>query len=245
MTKSHWSYPLYRLAWSGLDWMFPPRCGGCGKAGARWCDECQRKVPVLTGRLCEICGRPQPQGSLCSYCQFQRPPYRALRSWAAFDSPVREVILRLKYKRDMALGDTLAVPLAELLVSLNWPLDFILPVPIGRNRLKERGYNQVALIARPLSLALGLEYRPWALKRKRETVSQVGLSVAERRENTRDAFLADPHIVRGKVVLVVDDVATTGSTLSSCADALLQSGAHDVFALTVARALPYHGLHQV
>jgi predicted amidophosphoribosyltransferase len=101
------------------------------------------------------------------------------------------------------------------------------------------------LIARPLSLALGLDYRPGALKRKRETVSQVGLSAVERRDNMQDAFFADSRFVRGRVVLVVDDVATTGSTLSSCSEALYQSGAADVFALTVARALPHHGLHQV
>jgi ComF family protein len=145
----------------------------------------------------------------------------------------------------MGLGEALSVPLSGFVASLHWPLDVLAPIPLGRKRLQERGYNQVDLIARPLSLALGLEYRPRALKRKRETVSQVGLSAAERRENMQDAFLADPRFVRGKVVLVVDDVATTGSTLSSCAEALHQSGAADVYALTVARALPHHGLQQV
>jgi competence protein ComFC len=162
-----------------------------------------------------------------------------------FDFPVRQALLKLKYYRDIGLGDALAVPLTVLARSLDWPIDFILPVPSGRKRLQERGYNQVALIARPLSLALGLDYQPRALKRKRETVSQVGLSVVERRDNMQDAFFADPCFVRGKVILVVDDVATTGSTLSSCSEALYQSGAAGVFALTVARALPHHGLYQV
>jgi ComF family protein len=145
----------------------------------------------------------------------------------------------------MGLGDALAVPIARFAESLSWPLDVILPVPLGRKRMQERGYNQVDLIARPLSLALGLDYRPAALKRKRETVSQVGLSAVERRDNMQKAFVADALVVRGKNVLVMDDVSTTGSTLSSSAEALLQAGAKDVFALTVARALPHHGLHQV
>ena len=245
MTSSHWSYPLYRLAWSGLDWLFPPRCGGCGKAGSRWCDECQEKVPALAGNLCEKCGLPVNRQSLCNRCRTEPPPFRALRAWAVFDFPIRQALHKLKYRRDMGLGDALAVPLADFTKSLDWPLELVVPVPLGRKRLQERGYNQVALIARPLSLALGLDYRPAALKRKRETLSQVGLSAAERRENMHNAFSADASAVRGKTVLVMDDVSTTGSTLSSCAEALLQSGAKDVFALTVARALPHHGLHQV
>ncbi len=244
MTKAHWSYPLYRLAWSGLDWLFPPRCGGCGKVGSRWCDDCQAKVPTLAGTLCEKCGMPVAHSGLCDHCRANLPPFRALRAWAAFESPVRQALHKLKYRRDMGLGDALAVPIAMFADSLNWPFDLVVPVPLGRKRLQERGYNQVDLIARPLSLALGLNYRPAALKRKRETVSQVGLSAVERRDNMQNAFSADASVVRGKTVLVMDDVATTGSTLSSCTEALLQAGAKDVFALTVARALPHHGLHQ-
>ena len=200
---------------------------------------------MLTGRLCEKCGLPVSRDGLCERCRTDPPPFRALRAWAAFDFPVRQALHKLKYRRDMGLGDALAVPLARFTASLSWPLEVVLPVPLGRKRMQERGYNQVDLIARPLSLALDLEYQPAALKRKRETASQVGLSAVKRRENMQNAFLADAAIVRGKTVLVMDDVSTTGSTLTSCSEALLQSGAKDVFALTVARALPHHGLHQV
>ena len=144
----------------------------------------------------------------------------------------------------MGLGDALAAPFARFAESLHWPIDLVVPVPLGRKRQQERGYNQVDLIARPFSLALGLDYRPAALKRNRDTASQVGLSAAERRANMKDAFSAKASVVRGKTVLVLDDVSTTGSTLSSSAEALFQYGAKDVFALTVARALPHHGLHQ-
>jgi competence protein ComFC len=245
VTNAHWSYPLYRLAWSGLDWLFPPRCGGCGEAGSRWCDECQKKVPILTGSLCGRCGRPNEGGGICFECRSNPPSFHALRAWAAFDFPIRQAIIRLKYKRDLGLGDILAVPLAQLAQSLDWPVDIVAPVPSGRKRLRERGYNQVELIARPFSLAMGLDYCPKALKRKRETISQVGLSAIERQENVRDAFIADSNIVGGKTILVMDDVSTTGSTLSSCSDALFRAGVKDVFALTVARALPHHGLQQV
>jgi ComF family protein len=168
-----------------------------------------------------------------------------MRSWAAFDSPVRQALHKLKYRRDMGLGDALAVPIARFVDSFAWPFSVVIPVPLGQKRMAERGYNQVALISHPLSLALGRDYRPAALKRARETRSQVGLNAHERRKNVEHAFIADPRHIRGKTILVVDDVATTGSTLSSCAAALLQAGATDVYALTVARALPHHGFDQV
>ena len=168
-----------------------------------------------------------------------------MRSWAAFDSPVRQALHKLKYRRDMALGDALAVPIHRFVDSLAWRVDAVAPVPLSQKRFKERGYNQVALIAYPISLALGFEYRPAAIRRTRDTKSQVGLNAEERRANVQEAFTADPRLVRGKTILVVDDVATTGSTLSSAADALLQAGAAEVFALTVARALPHHGFNLV
>jgi ComF family protein len=129
--------------------------------------------------------------------------------------------------------------------SLGWTFDVIAPVPLGQKRMKERGYNQVALIAKPLSLSMNRYYQPVALKRRRETRSQVGLSAGERRANVHEAFIADPRLVRGRSVLVMDDVATTGATLSSSAEALLQAGASQVYAITVARALPHHGLNLI
>jgi len=150
---------------------------------------------------------------------------------------------RLKYRRDIGLGEALAMQLAEFVRGLNWPIDIIVPVPLGKQRLQERGYNQVGMIARPLALVLGIKYAPRALYRQRETRSQVGLTKAERHDNVQNAFQALGIVVDRKTVLVMDDVATTGSTLSSSAEALLSSGAKDVYALTVARALPHHMSH--
>lgn len=142
----------------------------------------------------------------------------------------------------MGLGDALAAQVSEFVAGLNWPVDLIVPVPLGRSRMKERGYNQVALIARPLSMALRIDYAPDALTRIRETRSQVGLTKSERRQNVHEAFHASRTRVQGRTVLLMDDVATTGSTLSSCAEAFYAAGARDVFALTVSRALAHHGL---
>jgi len=173
------------------------------------------------------------------------PPFAALRSWAVFEGPVRSALHRLKYRRNVALGDALARPLTDFCRRLDWPVQVVVPIPLGKKRLHERGYNQVGLIAMPLAALNRWRYAPRALFRVRETKSQVGLSAFERQENMQGAFRADPRLVSGYTVLLMDDVATTGATLSAGAEALLSAGAEAVFALTLARALPRHGLQNV
>jgi competence protein ComFC len=237
-----WTYRLTQWLWDGLDWLYPPVCGGCDRPGFRWCPDCQEQVVRIPEPVCEICGLPQNRAGICAACSTERPPYRALRSWVAFDGPIRQALHRLKYRRNIALGDALAYPLTEYLAGLNWPVEAVVPVPLGAKRMRERGYNQVGLVARPLAALTGWRYAPGALARSRETRSQVGLSAVERQENMRDAFRSTPRLVAGRTVLLMDDVATTGSTLRSGAEALLLSGAREVYALTIARALPHHGL---
>jgi ComF family protein len=168
-----------------------------------------------------------------------------LRSWAVFAGPIQGALHRLKYKRDVGLGEALSEQVADFVSQLKWPVDTLIPIPLGKKRLKERGYNQVAMIAMPLSMHLGLKYQPKAISRARETRSQVGLSAMERQENVRSAFLADKRKVRGQTILLIDDVATTGATLSSAAEALYNSGARDVYGITIARALPHRSLEIV
>ncbi len=148
---------------------------------------------------------------------------------------MRNAIHRLKYKRDVALGEALARMLIQTLVNLAWEIDLVIPVPLGKSRLAERGYNQAALLARPLALAMRLPYQPPALHRMRETRTQVGLSIIERRLNVDGAFQADTALAEGRSVLIVDDVMTTGATLNACAGALLDAGAKHVLSLTLAR----------
>ncbi len=240
-------YILYHALWEAIDLVFPPTCAGCGKPGFRWCPTCRANVPAVPGPICAICGTTQLGAghSVCSDCRQSRPHYHSLRSWSAFDGPVRVALHRLKYRRDLGLGEALTPQLSVYASSLNWPAELVVPVPLSGKRVSERGYNQAALIARPLAMALGLKYDAHAVARVRDTRSQVGLARRERQENVRDAFMARNSRVRGRSILLVDDVATTGSTLSSCAAALCASGARDVFALTVARALPRHGLDTV
>jgi competence protein ComFC len=184
-------------------------------------------------------------GNTCEKCSSNPPAYRMMRSWAVFDSPVQNALHTMKYRRNIGLGEAFAAQMTDFFKSLGWSVDILIPVPLGRNRLKERGYNQVALVARPLAYAVGLDYTPRALWKARETRSQVGLTVSQRRENVDGAYQADARIVGHKSVVVMDDVATTGSTILACADALLSAGAKEVYAITIARALSHHDLTRV
>jgi ComF family protein len=151
----------------------------------------------------------------------------------------------LKYRRNIGLGEALSPIVAENLNRLGWEADSIVPVPLSHQRLQERGYNQVGLIAHPLSRLMRWQYLPGALRRTRHTRSQVGLNAGERLENVHGAFEADKRLVEGKALLIIDDVATTGATLHSAAHALMYAGAAKVYALTLAKALQKYGLDRV
>ncbi|MCI0520869.1 MAG: ComF family protein [Chloroflexi bacterium] len=153
-----------------------------------------------------------------------------------FEGPVRNALHRLKYQRDVALGEALARPMIQCLQELGWQIDLVTATPMGVVRLAERGYNQADLLARPVALGLGLPYKPKAAAKTKETRSQVGLNLAQRRENVAGAFRARPAEVEGQRILLVDDVSTSGATLDACARALLDGGAAQVWCFTLARA---------
>jgi competence protein ComFC len=229
------AYQLYRWVWASLDLFFPPQCGGCGAPGARWCSSCQQRVEIIYLPVCEKCGQHSETGSRCVSCLDNPPDYTALRSYAVYSGELRKAIHRLKYEGDMALAEVLARPMIQLLNSTTWSIDLVAPVPIGSARRRQRGYNQAALLAWPLALSCSLSYRPHSLKRKRETRSQVGLTGDERRTNVSGAFSSSASIVKGKSILVVDDVTTSGATIEACTQTLLANGAKQVFGLTLAR----------
>jgi competence protein ComFC len=230
------AYTLYHLAWCAIDWLYPPNCGGCGALGERWCRTCQEQTQKIVGNVCPSCGYPQIGTEICQSCLSTAPAYNALRSWGFFKGPLREALHNLKYRQDLGLGEIFSLHLIKLVSELNWQIDGICPVPLSRKRAQQRGYNQSSLLAWPISLGLKIPYLPKGVERIRDTRSQVGLSKPERIQNVLGAFQARSSLVKCKSILIVDDVTTTGSTIQSCAQALLDAGAKAVYGLTLARA---------
>jgi len=232
-------YHGYKLGWTILDGIFPPRCGGCGSWGTRWCVTCQEKVQLITGELCSLCGAPlfDHQFQKCFRCRAAGTVFDAVRSWAAFEGPVQKAVHRLKYQRDFGLAERLSRELIKMIEIWRPDFQLVTAVPLDRKRLQERGFNQALLLARPIAWAFKIPLQPRALKRVRATVSQVGLSRSERRINVRNAFCADGKFVGGCAVLIVDDVMTTGATMNASSQALKKAGAEKVFGVTLARSM--------
>jgi ComF family protein len=219
-----------------LDLAFPARCPGCGREGAPICAAC---LPALDARL------DQPAGIAIGLPSDLPPTILQLDWCAPFGGLVRRALHQLKYG-----GETrLAVPLGEA-IARRWARvaaggDVLVPVPVHIDRARHRGYDQAELIARSAAAALGLPCAP-ILERARATIAQFDLDRATRATNVRGAFRLKPRTagtgspqsaspLAGRWIVLVDDVVTTGATLSACAAPLLAAGAVGVSAVTVAR----------
>jgi len=195
------------------------------------------RVVMLDPPLCRVCGNQVNTNGKCNQCRAHPPNYAAVRSWGVYEGPLRQAIRKLKYRRDIPLGEALARHLIAQWKSLEWKVDLVTPVPLSAARLAERGYNQAALLALPLALSCGLTYSTRILKKIRNTPSQVGLDFMERQQNVKNTFVAAAELVQDKIVLIVDDVVTSGATMDACSQALRAAGAQRVYGLSLARAV--------
>jgi ComF family protein len=221
------------LYWYFLDLFFPPRCVQCHSIGRSICSRCFPLIEWIGPPFCSACG--QPLGIAAGHTCIDTRLLRRIQSAAVFSGPMRRAIHALKYYSDRSLAHYL-VDISFSHFSFHpWEADLILPVPLGSRREAQRGYNQSFLLAEALSLKTHIPLDGKCISRRRETRSQVGLSLEERKQNVENAFCASS--VKSKKVLLVDDVCTTGATLQSCADSLVSAGAESVAALTLARAI--------
>lgn len=228
----------YHRFWECLDLLFPSRCAGCNELGYRWCSQCDEDIKPIQGTICFRCGEPLadlPSTGSC-HCASFLSNIDQVRSYAKYEAPLSTAIHKLKYRRDIGIAESLAKYLVKLYNSIDVEADMIVSVPLNKKRYQERGYNQALLLARPFSYEIDHPMRPNALIRKQNTRSQVGLNRFERSANVQDAFIADKKFVKDKVILLIDDVSTTGSTMDACAKALKKEGAKYIVGLTLARA---------
>ncbi len=235
--RPRWPYQVRQIAWAAVDLVFTPNCGGCQKPGLRLCAACRAAIVPLGPAVCSACGHPLNATETCRSGLHPVAPLQGLRSAARFGSSLQPALHRLKYKRDIILADTLARELAGAWLTYGLPAWTVLPVPLSPQRLRERGYNQAALLARGLADLARLPYQADGLMRVRHTPSQVGLGAQARRANVRGAFAAQPYRVAGKSFILIDDICTTGATLAACAEALHHAGAAAIWGLTLGRAL--------
>lgn len=242
---------LQRVGDAILDLLFPPRCVACHRLGTWLCAACLNEIETIRPPVCPRCGWPvgellspgpavpHSEMPVCDRCQRDLFQLDGLRACGFHSGPLRQAIHQLKYEDVRSL----AAPLGKLMAD-RWPellppgydMEAIVPVPLHASRQRERGYNQAALLARELGAYLRRPVVENVLIRARATAPQVELNAQERQENVRGAFRCLNDRLRGKRVLLVDDVCTTGSTLEAACSALKSSGVSSVWAYTLARA---------
>jgi ComF family protein len=223
--------------------LFPIKCAVCGRLMPaddkyRLCSSCFDKIRPVGRFQCKGCGRVLPDVDKFCFDCLKKRPVLLIRSYAQFNDSIRPLIHKFKYGHQPYLARILA---KFMLIAFHSSecfsgIDMIVPVPCHWSRRLGRGYDHVQLLAREFSAASGIAYNDKLLVKNRRTPPQARLSRERRLKNLADAFsIKDELQVRGKSVLLIDDVCTTGATLSACAKTLLSAGAYSVTGLCTAR----------
>lgn len=227
---------LGQLASSLVEVVFPPVCGRCRRLGNLICEDCRAEIGLVGEPLCPSCGRQlEGPSQACPSCAERPLPLNQVRAPLRYAEPTNTLIHQLKYEGYFALAGPLAAYMIAEWPAWEMPVDLIVPIPLHPRRERRRGYNQSALLARHVAGAVGLPVDGDALRRNRHTRPQVELNPRERHENVQGAFSAEPARVSGRSVLLIDDVFTTGATMSAAAEALVAAGAVSVSGYCLAR----------
>jgi ComF family protein len=246
---AHLTQHARTIGGAALDWVLPPRCAGCGiivGGGAGFCADCWQQLHFIGEPACARCERPfgqaQGEGALCGACLADPPRWDRGRAALRYGPLPRALILRLKYGRRVTLARLAARLMAPKLppATPDEPPWLLVPVPLHRWRLWQRGFNQSAEIARHLAAATGHVLLPDALLRTRSTPSLRGLGRTARSKAVRGAFAIHPNraaALRGAHIVLIDDVWTSGATADACARTLRKAGAARIELLVLARVL--------
>ena len=224
-----------------LDLLYPPRCVGCQRSGHVLCPSCLAQIPALTAACQRCSGTLSPEG-ICTFCRSAPLKLNGLRAVSTYQGPLRSYIHALKYDGNTRLAQSLGSLLAGAYATSGIRADALVPVPLHSERERQRGYNHAALLARACASQVGVPLIEQMLVRHRATLSQVGLQRWERQQNVQGAFSCSPAYtagqLRGRTLLLIDDVSTTAATLEACAEPLFAAGAAAVFGLVLARPVP-------
>ena len=245
---SAWKQSISSLAGRAIDIVLPPRClisGEPVEAPGLLAPEFWSKLNFIEAPYCNRCGMPfafSPTGGnitfLCGACLDHPPAFDMARQALVYDDTSRDMILKFKYADKLHFSKTFALWLKRAAADLLPTTDIIAPVPLHRFKLWRRRYNQASLLATALARQTHILCLPDLLERNRATKPHRGMTIKDRKNNVRDAFaVRERHAasLKGKNVLIVDDVHTTGATLNECARALFHGGANKIYALSLAR----------
>ena len=217
-----------------VDLVLPPSCAACGRGGAFLCEPCEASLSRLERPYCARCAHPGAD-RLCEACASSPPAFDGIRAVCLFEGTARKLVHSLKYANFRAVAPDMARLLADLPGPRPVPGEVIVPVPLHPRRERTRGYNQSELLARTVGKRMGLPVRPGIVRRVRNTPPQVSIENYEERRSNIEGSFACPAGLSGESVLLMDDVVTTGSTMSACAAALKAAGARSVWGLAFAR----------
>lgn len=228
-----------------LDFLLPPHCPICKKRTQSLhtlCPECFTSLRFITKPMCVKCGRPFEyqlnEELLCGSCLTKKVPFHKARAALVYDSFSKDLILPFKHADHIELAPLLTNFMEQAGSDLFPETDLLIAVPLHRYRLMKRKYNQAGILAKNLSKRIEKPYYPNVLYRSKYTQSQGHLHANERKRNVAKAFtVKNPHLIKGKRILLIDDVMTSGATLNECAKMLKRNGAKQVSYLTLSRVL--------
>ena len=205
------------------------------------CPVCLKTLPFINGNKCIRCSMPLSEGydKVCFNCKAHNYSFTEVKSVFAYEGNIRNVIYKYKYEKAKYLGKYLSKFLVPVYAQTDWQIDFVIAVPLHKNREKNRGYNQSKIMAETFCEITKLPELN-IIKRIVDTPSQTLLSHEERTKNLKDAFEIDKdkkNLIKDKNVLVIDDVYTTGATMQEITKLLQKNGAKNIYGLTLAHAV--------
>lgn len=227
-----------------LNVLYPTdiKCIFCGdelseKTAGCTCEKCLANLPFIDDKsICQFCGVPvQSLAPICDACHSQKPSFKFARAPFEYTGNIKFIINRFKYNNEKHLAKPLSFFMAETYLENDFNSDFIIFVPLTKEKLKKRGYNQAELIANELSERINLEVKKDIILKVKNTLTQTKLTQSERKINLENAFeISNKRLVKNKSILLIDDVFTTGTTSEHISELLMKAGAKETNVLTLA-----------